>query len=105
MHVPYSMRDDEPDLYGSLGGGYSDDCSTDYSDDPYPHSTTYNPVIEQTRVYTQDDMDKVIQHNITKTHNLELLVLEASELLLYLYNNSEQLPEGTSQKIREFLTK
>lgn len=56
MHVPYSMDDSEPDLYGSLGGH----CNYD----PYPHSTDYNPVIEQTQGYTQKQMDDVIQYNI-----------------------------------------
>ena len=31
MHVPYSMDDSEPDLYGSLGGRYSDGPD-DYQD-------------------------------------------------------------------------
>lgn len=69
MHVPYSMRDDEPDLYGSLGGRSGDDSEweTKSEDDPYPHSTSYNIVLEYVecpKFYTQEDMDKVIQHNI-----------------------------------------
>lgn len=64
MHVPYSMDDNEPDLYGGMGGYQPDD-------DPYPHSTSYNVVLEYVecpKFYTQEDMNKVIQHNIKSVH-------------------------------------
>lgn len=65
MHVPYSMDDREPDLYGGMGGNQPDD-------DPYPHSTSYNVVLEYVecpKFYTQEDMNKVIQHNIKAVRN------------------------------------
>lgn len=72
MNVPYSMDDNEPDLYGSLGGSssYNDDWDTQTKwegnsiADAYPHSTNYNPVIVEQKLYSQSDMDKVIKFNI-----------------------------------------
>lgn len=58
MHVPYSMRDDEPDLYGSLGGRIGDD---DIDSSRYAYALEFIPC---TKFYTQEDMDKVIQFNI-----------------------------------------
>ncbi|MNC11476.1 hypothetical protein D3C75_591750 [compost metagenome] len=115
MHVPYSMDDREPDLYGSLGGGCdeewetqtkweSEDRSSGYAD-PYPHSTIYHPVIEQTKLYNQEDMTKVIQHNLRDISELRSEIEELKGLLSYIYNHAERLPVGCSQQIREALTK
>lgn len=45
MHVPYSMDDSEPDLYGSLGGRYSDEPD-DYPPPPNPPMYVFHNEIE-----------------------------------------------------------
>lgn len=110
MHVPYSMDDSEPDLYGSLGGSscHNDDWETQTkwegnNIDPYPHSTTYNPMIVEQKSYSQAEMDKVIQHNIDKVRLLENQLDNAKWLLNEIYQRVEQLPLGYSQLVREFI--
>lgn len=99
MHVPYSMDDNEPDLYGSLGSDWlsADNQFPQEDNDPYPHSTKYNLVLERIEIpkwYTQEQVDKL---------NNEIAELKG--LLSYIYNHSERLPYGCSQQIREALTK
>lgn len=56
MHVPYSMDDNEPDLYGGMGGS-SDDRD-------YDLDRAVEVFRRDSYVYTQKQMDDVIQYNI-----------------------------------------
>lgn len=112
MHVPYSMRDDEPDLYGSLGGRSGDDSEWETqtkweseSRDPDSVHHAVEVFRRDTYVYTQEQMNKVIQLSIGQQKKLELQLLDARELLTDIYNRAESLPSGYSQKIREYLTR
>lgn len=85
MHVPYSMDDSEPDLYGGMGGYSSfEDTQTKWDcedrSDSYSHSTSYTPVIAKTvnekLVFTQEDMNKVIQSHIKQIDGYRNEILE-----------------------------
>lgn len=74
MHVPYSMDDSEPDLYGSLGGhNDSDDYYTQTKWESEDRASAYTNVrlehVACTKFYTQEDMDKVIRASITNARN------------------------------------
>lgn len=59
MKVPYSMDESEPDLYGGMGGIRSDDDHWERE----CFGGDYEPRIIP-KVYTQKEMDLVIQFNI-----------------------------------------
>lgn len=67
MKVPYSMDDNEPDLYGSLGSHYEPDEEVVI---PIDRTCQY-------RFYTQDDMNKVIQKNLEAIAELRKEIDEA----------------------------
>lgn len=60
MYVPYSMDEREPDLYGGMGGIRSDD----YYESPREYNNVTLEHVECVKFFTQDDMNKVIQHNL-----------------------------------------
>lgn len=65
MKVPYSMDESEPDLYGGMGGYQSDDdqWETQTKWEGNSFGGDYEPRTIP-RVYTQKEMDLVIQYNI-----------------------------------------
>lgn len=111
MHVPYSMDDNQPDLYGGMGG-YSDDeyTQTKWEGNGYGSGRDHeldsavHAFRQSNYCYTQEDMTKVIQNNLKTVHEYRLEIEELLGLLSYIYNHSETLPYGTSQKIREQIT-
>lgn len=69
MNVPYSMDDSEPDLYGSLGGHSNDDYEYEYTQTKWDGVGFVSPEVKQKinhspKIYTQEDMTKVIQYNL-----------------------------------------
>lgn len=54
MHVPYSMDDTEPDLYGGLGGHYEVEH--------YPQ-----PVRKMERMFTEDEVRKIVLKSIEQS--------------------------------------
>lgn len=112
MHVPYSMDDREPDLYGGMGG-YNDDeyNQTKWEGNGYSSDRDHEldaalyAFRKGNYCYTQEDMTKVIQKNLEAVHSLRLDVQELIEILRFIYDHAENLPQGVSQIIREQLTK
>lgn len=95
MYVPYSMDDSEPDLYGSLGGHYERDHELDKAVEVFRRDT-YS--------YTQEDMTKVIQHNLREVARYRSEIEELLGLVSFIYNRCEHLPPGVSQQLREQIT-
>lgn len=112
MRVPYSMDDNEQDLYGSLGGHQPTDeweTQTKWEGNSIGSSDTELDIAvrafrQNNYCYTQEDMTKVIQHNLKTVNDYRNEIEELLGLLSYIYNHSEKLPEGTSQQIREQIT-
>lgn len=107
MHVPYSMDDNEPDLYGSLGGRQEDgECEgNSYSLSNEDQLEIAVRAFRQGNYsYTQEDMNNLIQKNLKKVQEYRNEIEELLGLLSYIYNHSETLPQGASQKIREQIT-
>lgn len=71
MKVPYSMDDSEPDLYGGLGGYHNNDY--------YESRNVTLEYVELPKFYTQEDMDKVIQHNLKSIAELRKEIDKAYE--------------------------
>lgn len=101
MYFPFSMSD-EPDL-GDEFNGVSNYGAWDQVSETIPDSSPLR-LGKTSRIYTQEEMTKVIQHSIKNTRDLELKLFYAKQLLNGIYNKSEKLPDGYSQKIREFIT-
>lgn len=112
MKVPYSMDDNEQDLYGSLGGHSNDDwdTQTQWEGNSYGAGRDYelDLAVQAFRkdnfCYTQEDITKVIQHNLKTVNDYRNEIEELLGLLSYIYNHSESLPQGVSQQIREQIT-
>lgn len=104
MKVPYSMDDSEPDLYGGLGGHHSDDWETQTKWEGDYIGGSLTPYVKPEAVFTQEEMTKVIQHNLKVVHEYRNEIEELLGLLSYIYNHSETLPQGVSQQIREQIT-
>lgn len=66
--------------------------------------SSLTPHMKPEAVFTQSEMTKVIQHNLKVVHEYRNEIEELLGLLSYIYNHSETLPYGTSQKIREQIT-
>lgn len=92
MHVPYSMDDSEPDLYGSFGS--CTDTADDIDDRYWANKNVRMEKVECVKFFTQEDINK-----------LKSELNEAFGLLSYIYNHAENLPSGVSQQIREQITK
>lgn len=102
MHIPYSMDDSEPDLYGGLGG-HSGDQEPHPMDDSDHLKAKYWPnirmeYVECPKFFTEDQVDELLKG---VRDDLE----DALGLLSYIYNHSERLPTGVSQQIRELITR
>lgn len=62
MHVPYSMDDSEPDLYGSLGS-YTE--TTDDIDDRYwSKKNVRMEKVECVKFFTQEDINKLLHKHM-----------------------------------------
>jgi hypothetical protein len=81
------MRDDEPDLYGGMGGQRSDD-------DRWEDRNVRMEYVEVPKFYTGNQVSEIKKE-----------LKESKDLLQLIYDQAEQLPYGVSQKIREVLTK
>lgn len=81
MKVPYSMDESEPDLYGGMGGHRFDDdhfeTQTKWDCEDRSYSNVKLEEVECVKFYTQEEMTKVIQHNIKTINNLRLEIDQA----------------------------
>lgn len=68
MHVPYSMDDSEPDLYGTLGSH-----GVDYEDTPYKPPIRASAQL----VFTQDQMNAVLRKHQEHVNELRREILDA----------------------------
>lgn len=74
MHVPYSMDDSEPDLYGSLGSSVDE-----VNDLWWQERNVRMEYVECPKFYTQADIDKLINTHIQAMDQMRQEVLEAYE--------------------------
>lgn len=75
MHVPYSMDDSEPDLYGSLGGHHME---------PMHACTPYRPMFEF------DSIQDLLSHPIVREHvrkTIESKQRQIDELRIEILNS------------------
>lgn len=77
MKVPYSMDESEPDLYGGMGGQRDEDYNC-HGGDYTPDSNWSQPSVRvEPKIYTQGDMDLVIQANLKAIDEMREEVMEA----------------------------
>lgn len=78
MHVPYSMDDNEPDFHCGMGGQSnfddyeptSDEISAALADadEMNYNMRTFGTIDRPKGLFSQSEMDKVIQHNLKDVH-------------------------------------
>lgn len=71
MHVPYSMDDSEPDLYGGMGGQRFDDEAPDWE-----------PPVE--RMYSETEVREIMRKMVAK--HQEAIDELRQELLKWMYD-------------------
>lgn len=92
MHVPYSMDDSIPDLYGSYGGEVDDSHQQDLPLSPPSPMFSFNSEQEliQSEVF-QRCLCKTLEHKERDIHKLRLEILELHDQVEILLHQTGQV--------------